>query len=374
MKTRLLVFLFLLLVFFPVLAEEEEIDDSVFNVTEYIDGDVNRDGHVSAADAAVVLRASQSKVMLEPEATIQADINADLKIDNTDAVSILLYSIKKTNNLLEYEKTCESSLLANKFLDRFSYHGITRLNDDYCSENVCVSVIQRRVEQTNVFIADVLIRSISSFRTAFGKNVFNGRDRTDIIAEENKAIIAINGDSCSQKKQPGPVIRNGKAYITTIDKQNDICALYYDGKMQTFSAGTEASVILAQGEVFQAWGFGPSLLDEEGKAKSFFVTSRNIESANPRTAIGYYEPGHYVFVVCDGRQKSSKGLTLAEFSKLFEELGCISAYNLDGGQTSVMANWSHVINKPYHNGRSTTDILYIGEPDSSMIMKEKQGE
>lgn len=363
MKAKLLLLLTFFLVPVLVLAEEGGEDDNFTSfVSEQIVGDPNGDGGISAADAAVVLRASKSMVSLDSDTAICADINADLKVDSDDAVSILLYSAGMTDELSSRGKSYQDSLLENQFMDRFSYHGILRTNNDYRSESVSVTVTERRVGKSDVFIADILLRDISSFRTAFGKDTFNGGDRTDAMAKEKNAIIAINGDSCSQKNYPGPVIRNGETYIATFDKKNDVCVLYRDGRMLTFAAGTKAEDIFAVGEVFQAWGFGPTLLDEEGKAKETFTSSRSIASENPRTAIGYYEPGHYVFVVCDGRQKTSKGMTLADFSALFEELGCVSAYNLDGGQTSVMANSSRVINNPYHKGRSTTDILYISEP------------
>jgi len=89
---------------------------------------------------------------------------------------------------------------------------------------------------------------------------------------------------------------------------------------------------LIQTGAYQSWIFGPSLLDENGKAKKDFLTWSYIRELHPRTAIGYYEPGHYCFVVVDGRQKDySRGMFLEELSQLFEQLGCKVAYNLDGG-------------------------------------------
>ena len=87
---------------------------------------------------------------------------------------------------------------------------------------------------------------------------------------------------------------------------------------------------------YQSWIFGPSLLDENGKAKNSFLTWSYIEESHPRTAIGYFEPGHYCLLLVDGRQKSSRGMFPAEMAKVFENLGCRAAYNLDGGHCSFM--------------------------------------
>ena len=72
------------------------------------------------------------------------------------------------------------------------------------------------------------------------------------------------------------------------------------------------------------------------------------------------EAGHYVVIVTDGRQESSRGLTLSEFAKLFEDRGCITAYNLDGGGTSVMFFENEMISSPSGaEERSISDIIYI---------------
>lgn len=65
----------------------------------------------------------------------------------------------------------------------------------------------------------------------------------------------------------------------------------------------------------------------------------------------------------DGRNaESSYGYTLDELSKLFESLGCSVAYNLDGGQSSVMVldGGSVTVNMPA-GGRPVGDIIYISK-------------
>lgn len=102
--------------------------------------------------------------------------------------------------------------------------------------------------------------------------------------------------------------------------------------MKTFTPSEFGAQQAIQDGAWQSRVFGPSLLDEAGKAKTDFITWDYIRESHPRTAIGYYEPGHYCLLVVDGRQKDySRGMFLTELSKLFESLGCKAAYNLDGG-------------------------------------------
>lgn len=85
--------------------------------------------------------------------------------------------------------------------------------------------------------------------------------------------------------------------------------------------------------------------------------------ANPRAAIGYFEPGHYCFVLVDGRRAEtySAGMRLEALSQLFYDLGCKQAYNLDGGQSAVMVFDGKVVNQPVGGGRPVSDIVYITE-------------
>jgi hypothetical protein len=59
---------------------------------------------------------------------------------------------------------------------------------------------------------------------------------------------------------------------------------------------------------------------------------------NPRTALGVISPLHYLFIVSDGRTDESTGLSLLQLAELMKELGCRTAYNLDGGGSSTI--WS----------------------------------
>ena len=65
-------------------------------------------------------------------------------------------------------------------------------------------------------------------------------------------------------------------------------------------------------------------------------------------------------VVVDGRGESA-GFTLPDLSQLFYDLGCTAAYNLDGGNSSIMVWNNAVINEPSGGGRESSDALLITE-------------
>ena len=141
----------------------------------------------------------------------------------------------------------------------------------------------------------------------------------------------------------------------------ETCVLNWDGTMDIYSPNQVDIQKLIKNGAYQSWIFGPSLLDENGKAKKSFYTWDYIRKSHPRTAIGYYEPGHYCLLLVDGRQLSTRGMFPSEMAQLFEKLGCKSAYNLDGGHCSFMTYKDQVVNHPYKPEHQVSDGIFITE-------------
>ena len=257
------------------------------------------------------------------------------------------------------EDTGEEVPLSEKFADRFTDTVVTTENS-YTSPDIAVSVEKVEEGSLTYYVADIYVRDITCFRTALAGETYGSgfRDSIGDMAALNDALLAVNGDYYGNTSE-GVVIRNGVIYRANATNC-DVCVLYYDGRMKVMP-GSSFSVeeAIADG-AWQAWTFGPALLDTDGSVLTEFASTNRIISANPRTAIGYYEPGHYCLVVVDGRGESS-GITLPQLSKLFYNLGCTAAYNLDGGNSSVMVWGDEVINNPSGGGRESSDALLIAE-------------
>lgn len=253
---------------------------------------------------------------------------------------------------------------SEKFADRFTSGEIVSGEGTYKSANISVTLTEHRTENSAGepvcwFEADVYVRNVGFLRTAFAGGVFarGVSDTVPAMANENGAVIAVNGDYYGVRDK-GRVIRNGIVYRDTLCYQ--VCALYADGTMETYRAGEFDVDRAIRGGVWQAWDFGPELLDNGGKAFEEFKTG--IAGKNPRCAIGYYEPGHYCMILVDGRQNGySAGLTLKELADLFERMGCVRAYNLDGGMSANMAFGGKLVNRPAGGGRTVSDIFFVSD-------------
>ena len=243
----------------------------------------------------------------------------------------------------------------------------------YQSENVSVAVTKHKTDNTVYFVADIHIRDLSSFRCAVALDYkeYNEATRKNVmqvsqLAGLTNAIVAISGDNFVFREGARLVVRDGSEWERQLPVEDDLCVLFADGTMETFGKWAINRYTIEElyaRNPYQVWCFGPMLLDENGEAMHTFNSS--VQKVNPRSAIGYYEPGHYCFVLVDGRQKGySVGLTLEQLSQVFHDLGCKVAYNLDGGDTVAMTFGTEMINHPeVETPRSVSDIVYICEPE-----------
>lgn len=249
----------------------------------------------------------------------------------------------------------DHSMWGAKFHGVFTDGTVETTDNSYKSANISVTVDTVQTDEVTYYVANIYLKNLNSIKTAFATGVYGVglHEQTDVIAAENNAVLAINGDYCSNNA--GPVVRNGILYREEIYK--DVLVMNNDGSMETLTAEQlDMEQVKSEG-VYQIWTFGPMLLKDGQPITQFDST---LTAANPRTAIGYYEPGHYCFVVVDGRQPGySNGMTLQQMSELFYNLGCTVAYNLDGGQTSEMVFRNEFVNRPYNGGRRVSDIVYI---------------
>jgi len=244
-----------------------------------------------------------------------------------------------------------------KFADKFTSGNVEKTDTSYKSANINVTIQKKTYKSAVYYVADIYIADIKYFKTAFASGKYTSAKGlpTDQIARNNNAVIAINGDNSPENV--GPVVRNGQLYKNKTIM--DVLVMNNDGSMQTYSPQDFDINKLQSEGAWQAWTFGPMLL-KDGQVMDTF--NSGVKVANPRTGIGYFEPGHYCFMVVDGRQSGySVGLSCQQMSQLFHDMGCKTAFNLDGGQSTEMAFMGKLVNRPYNGGRAINDIVFIAD-------------
>jgi len=195
----------------------------------------------------------------------------------------------------------------------------------------------------------------------------------ETFAKQIQSILAFSDDFYGfrvyQKRLPGIIIQNGvilaneslsKPYYSL--PTYDLIALYADGSMKTFLAGSvDADELLAQG-VTDTWCFGPVLLSEGEVGQQ--VMEDRFEYINPRQAIGMIEPRHYLVMTIEGRNKRSDGVGLVWTAERMRDLGCTEALNLDGGNSVKLVFMGELINsdrtRNKKNDRTVTSLITLG--------------
>ena len=257
-----------------------------------------------------------------------------------------------------------SGLCGGRYPEAFSYEGTEITDMSYRDGSLSVTVTVYRNPEgfdwpLTYFIADIYLQDLSSFQSPYaGKSPLSGDTLSPTAFCENTgAVLAVNGDYAAARKT-GLIVRNGEVFLTKDTARYDYGLITKDGELLTFFGGDySCEELLSAYDVAQAWCFGPALLDESGQPLTSFHSS--LTGVNPRTVLGYYEPGHYCIVVIDGRQPGySLGLTMKDTARLMASLGCKTAYNLDGGGSSILLFMGKVINSP-SSRRNLTDMVCI---------------
>lgn len=222
-------------------------------------------------------------------------------------------------------------------------------------------------DQVTYYVADVALTDATALRSAFAQNQFglNITEDTSDIADDVGAVLAVNGDYYGFRTT-GIVIRNGVVYRDAGAREG--LALYRDGHVEVYDeTATTADELLAAG-VWNTLSFGPALVEDGAVVTGIDqvevdtnVGNHSIQGDQPRTAVGVIDENHLVFVVVDGRSPGySAGVDMNELAQIMLDLGCTTAYNLDGGGSSTMYFDGEVVNQPSNGGeRGVSDILYV---------------
>ena len=172
----------------------------------------------------------------------------------------------------------------------------------------------------------------------FGENAY-GR-RVDEMADAAGAILAVNGGGFSDPNgggkggaPTGNVVYNGELLVGYGAPTVGIDA---EGKMHVGNfTGNQCLQLGLQWAV----SYGPTLV-QDGQ----LCAGLDVNSQEPRTAIGQREDGSIVLIALQGRQLQALGVTCRKLGEIMLGYGCVCASNLDGGASSDMYFQGEYIN------------------------------
>lgn len=277
----------------------------------------------------------------------------------TGYLAVDTFAISRVYTVVETEKQDTG--------DASSSDSIVSTDTEYKDENITITLTEYREYDTSIHVADIQVSSAEYLKTALAQSAYgrNVTQKTSEMAEENNAILAINGDYYGAQEK-GYVIRNGVIYRDTASDGQEDLVVYQDGSLEIIQEDEITAQELLDKGAQQVLSFGPALLENSTISVSQNEEVGKAKASNPRTAIGIIDDLHYVFVVSDGRTSESTGLSLYQMAEFMQGLGVTTAYNLDGGGSSTMYFNGKLINNPTTDGkniqeRSVSDIVYISD-------------
>lgn len=342
--------------FHHVLPQKLEAEGTVISRPEYSSTETSATSSQTESQAETTASSEETSSTHKPS----QDDTSDETSSQSETTAATETSADNVNSDVTFTPiTSDFGMFGEKFADKFTSGDTIKTDTQYISNSCNVTINRYSDGNLAYYMADIYVKNIDNFMTAFAEDTY-GKSITEGVVNmsvKNNAIVATNGDYYGIHDS-GIVIRNGIVYRSNISW--DACILYYDGTMETYTASEFNIDDVVAKSPYQGWTFGPALV-KNGKLLTDFSSS-GVAGTNPRTAIGYFEPGHYCLITVDGRQNGySTGLTLAELAKLMYGFGCTEAYNLDGGGSAMMTYDGELINSPWKNGREASDIIYIGE-------------
>lgn len=135
--------------------------------------------------------------------------------------------------------------------------------------------------------------------------------------------------------------------------------------LQSYDNNTRARMFFPAWKMRTAVGGGPVLL-QNGEIKvtnneELKFAGKAIDDKHPRTAMGYTKDNKLIILVVEGRHSGvAEGATLTQLAKLFKDLGCWEALNLDGGGSSCMlVNGKETIKVSDATGQRPVPAVFI---------------
>ena len=239
----------------------------------------------------------------------------------------------------------------------------------YEDPSISVSISSGRRDGCDWWVATIRIADASQLRTlsAGGFDSTSATAKGVNLAKQANAVLAINGDYFCYNKDEGLTIRQGTVYKNLLKGNRDVLAIDANGDFHCYFCPNEDEVPTEVDgvPVVNAFYFGPVLV-YEGKLieKLNFnaFTSRVMVAGEKRQRMAICQSGplEYKVVCCAAPARGNKGMTLDQFGQLVVEQGVQTAYNLDGGDSTMLIfNYKKQNDVTSRDTRKIVDIIYF---------------
>lgn len=233
---------------------------------------------------------------------------------------------------------------------------------EYQDPTLHVVIETGRKDNCDYWLARIKIGHPSQLRTAAAGG-FREEFVTkgEYMARRQNAVLAINGDYYTYYRY-GYILRQGIEYRNKLRAERDVLAIDENGDFHVLYTPERDSMTdtLDGKKLINVFHFGPVLVDKGEIAPltaSYWLAP---ELKRQRMCIAQTGPLEYMALCCAGPQRGSEGMDMQQFAALAQELGAYTAYNLDGGDSTMMLfNGKKINDVRNKDTRQISDIIYF---------------
>ena len=233
----------------------------------------------------------------------------------------------------------------------------------YLDETILVITWKQLIDGSMFTFSEVKIADPSQLRRLLADGEYGSSKKyyTSEMAPAVNAVTALSGDYYAFRDM-GIVVYNGQVYRAD-GRELDTCFVDANGDMH-FAYAKEikdqaaAEAYVKEKDIRFSLAFGPVMV-ENGQLCEIPDKYRigEIDTKNARAAFCQMGPLHYMLVTVNAEKPARRGQDVATFAKYLHEMGCINAYNLDGGQTATLVMNDTLIS--FTKERMISDIIYF---------------
>ncbi|MBQ9326157.1 MAG: phosphodiester glycosidase family protein [Clostridia bacterium] len=233
---------------------------------------------------------------------------------------------------------------------------------EYQDPTIHVTVSRNRTEDCTYWVAEIRIQDASQLRVASA----DGFDSNMVmpgtaLAKRVNAVIACDGDYfCYTRK--GYIIRQGILYLNKIHGGRDLLLVDEDGDFHIIRKADrhDGTEVINGKKVINCFFFGPVLVEHGELGTEFRYSDMAYKEKAQRLCIAQVGKLHYKIICCEAPFRGSAGMTLKQFAQFVQSLGVDTAYNLDGGDSTMLLFRGEKVNDIENpHTRDIADIVYF---------------
>ena len=244
------------------------------------------------------------------------------------------------------------------------FYGNTTYADPTIAVKIQYGVFNRGAETgCEYWVASIKIAHPSQLRTT-AANGFQSEMtmKGTAMAKRVNAVLAINGDYFYFTHH-GYILRQGQLFLDDLRGDRDVLLIDEDGDFHIVRnpfTGQVSQTINGK-QVVQAFFFGPVLVENGKMVRDMDLRyDMRAEERRQRMCIAQVGPLEYKCICCGPPARGNSGMNLMEFARLVYSLGVETAYNLDGGDSTMMIFNGQKVNDPKSpDTRDIADIIYF---------------